>query len=125
MEIQGKVIAALPMESGTSKAGNAWQKRNFVIETTGQYPKKICLQLFGDKVNGCPNVGEEVKVSFDIDSREYNGRWYTQLNAFKVERPQAAEPAYPTQPTPAPAPAYDSFPPPPDYNQADDDDLPF
>lgn len=124
MELQGKVIAALPIESGTSKAGNAWQKRNFVIETEGQYPKKICLQLFGDKVNDCPNVGEEVKVSFDIDSREYNGRWYTQLNAFKVERPQAAAPAYPAPP--APAAAYDSFPPPPDYNsQAADDGLPF
>lgn len=46
----------------------------------------MCLQLFGDKVNDCPNVGEEVKVSFDIDSREFNGRWYTQLNAWKVER---------------------------------------
>lgn len=125
MEIQGKVIAALPMESGTSKAGNAWQKRNFVIETPGQYPKKVCMQLFGDKVNDCPNVGEEVKVSFDIDSREYNGRWYTQLNAFKVERPQPAAPAYPTPPTPAPTAAYDSFPPPPGCSQTGDDDLPF
>ena len=85
MELQGKCIAALPIESGTSKSGNAWQKQNFVIETAGQYPKKVCFQLFGDKVNDCPNVGEEVKVSFDPESREWNGRWFTQLNAWKVE----------------------------------------
>lgn len=87
---------ALPIESGTSKSGNAWQKRNFVIETAGQYPKKVCMQLFGDKVNECPNVGEEVKVSFDAESREWNGKWFTQLNAWKVER-QGAQPA-PQQP---------------------------
>lgn len=96
MELQGKCIAALAIESGTSKSGNAWQKQNFVIETAGQYPKKVCFQLFGDKVNDCPNVGEEVKVSFDAESREWNGKWFTQLNAWKVER-QGAQPA-PQQP---------------------------
>lgn len=111
MEIQGKTIAVLPIESGTSAKGNTWQKRNFVIETPGQYPKKVCFQLFGDKVNDCPNVGEEVKVSFDPESREYNGRWYTQLNAWKVERQQTAQPApqqpvY-TQPAPTTPPADD------------------
>ena len=44
------------------------------------------MQLFGDKVNECPNVGEEVKVSFDAESREWNGKWFTHLNAWKVER---------------------------------------
>lgn len=96
MEIQGKTIVALPVESGMSKSGNAWQKRNFVIETTGQYPKKVCFQLFGDKVNECPNVGEDVKVSFGAESREWNGKWFTQLNAWKVER-QGAQPAPQTQ----------------------------
>lgn len=98
MEIQGKTIAVLPIESGTSAKGNTWQKRNFAIETPGQYPKKVCFQLFGDKVNDCPNVGEEVKVSFDPESREYNGRWYTQLNAWKVERQQTTQPAPTTPP---------------------------
>lgn len=109
MEIQGKCIAVLPIESGTSAKGNAWQKRNFVIETAGQYPKKVCLQLFGDKVNDCPNVGEEVKVSFDINSREYNGRWYTQLDAYAVECPTA----YAQQPTTNTT--FDAFPTPPSY----------
>lgn len=96
MDIQGKVVAVLELVSGTSKAGNPFQKREFVIETAGQYPKKVCLQLFGDKVNECPNVGEEVKVSFDVESREWNGKWFTQLNAWKVER-QGAQGA-PQQP---------------------------
>lgn len=106
MELQGKCIVALPIESGTSKSGNAWQKRNFVIETAGQYPKKVCMQLFGDKVNECPNVGEEVKVSFDAESREWNGKWFTQLNAWKVERQGAQvtqQPVYQAAQPPAPA----------------------
>ena len=94
MELQGKTVTVLDLVSGTSKAGNAYQKREFVIETAGQYPKKVCLQLFGDKVSECPAVGDEVKVSFDAESREYNGRWYTQLNAWKVEK-QSAQPTAP------------------------------
>lgn len=118
-------MAVLDLISGTSKAGKAFQKRDFVIETQGQYPKKICLQLFGDKVNECPNVGEEVKVSFDIESREWNGKWFTQLNAWKVERPGVAQ----TAPTP-PAqqgmqPAYPHPTPPPPAPAQQSDDLPF
>lgn len=93
---KGTVTAISQKQGGTSKSGKAFQKREFVIETTGQYPKKVCMQLFGDKVNDCPNVGEEVKVSFDLESREWNGKWFTQLNALKVEH-QGAQPA-PQQP---------------------------
>ena len=89
MEITGKVALVLPIASGTSKSGNAWQKREFMIQTAGQYPKKVCLQLFGERVNECPSEGDDVKVSFDAESREYNGRWYTQLNAWKVEKQNA------------------------------------
>lgn len=99
MEIQGKVIQAMPIQSGTSKSGNAWQKREFVIETVGQYPKKVCFTLFGDdKVAMCPAVGQAVKVSFDVDSREYNGKWYTTLNAWKVEQDNGS--FAPIQPSP-------------------------
>lgn len=97
MELTGRCVVALPIVSGTSKAGKAFQKRDFVVETAGQYPKKVCFQLFGEKVNECPNVGEEVTVSFDAESREWNGRWFTQLNAWKVER-QAAQPGQASQP---------------------------
>lgn len=116
MEIQGRCVAVLDLISGTSKAGKAFQKRDFVIETAGQYPKKVCFQLFGDKVNDCPNVGEEVKVSFDPESREWNGRWFTQLNAWKVERQGMQQPA----PQPAPQSQYA-----PAQPTQQDDDLPF
>lgn len=99
MEISGKVIAVLDIEKGTSKSGNAWEKRNFVIETEGLYSKKICFQLFGDKVKECPAVGEAVKVSFDIDSHEWNSRWFTQLNAWRVDRESAQQNAVPSQPS--------------------------
>lgn len=89
MELTGKVIAVLDIQSGTSKAGNSWQKQDFVIEVGDRYPKKVCLQLFGDRVNDCPNVGDDVTVSFDAESREWNGKWFTQLNAWKVENKSA------------------------------------
>lgn len=89
MQIKGKVKAALPIESGTSKQGNAWQKQTFVITTEGQYPKDVAFTLFGDKVGLCPKVGEEVDVHFDLSSREYNGRWYSEITAYRVDRPQA------------------------------------
>lgn len=113
MEIKGKVTQILPAQSGTSKSGKTWRKQNFVIETIEKYPRKLCFQLFGDKVNECPASGEEVTVSFDIDSSEYNGRWYTQLSAWKVVRPEAQPAPVPpvqTQPYVAPAPAQDDLP---------------
>lgn len=123
MEITARVIAVLPIESGTSKSGNAWQKQSFVVETAEQYPKKMCFQLFGDKVSGCPAVGDEVKVLFDIDSHEYNGRWFTQLNAWKVEKPMAAQPVQ--APAQQPQPTYPTYPTQPSPLAPREDDLPF
>lgn len=86
MEVSGKIIAACPEESGTSKAGNAWKKRVYVLETQETYPKKVAFQFFGDRVDQYPlKVGDNVKVSFDINSREFNGRWYTDISAWKAE----------------------------------------
>lgn len=96
----------LPLETGVSKSGNSWQKKNFVIETVEQYPKKVCFQIFGDKCNQlAPKVGDVVTVSFNAESKEFNGKWYTQLSCWNIE-PQVAQPtAYaPGQTTPAPAP---------------------
>lgn len=97
MNIKGKVKAVLNIESGTSKLGNAWQKQEFVIETEGQYPKTIAFTLFGDKVEQCPKVGESVDVHFDIESREFNGRYFHNINAYRIERPQNAQNATQTQ----------------------------
>jgi hypothetical protein len=93
MEISGKIIIALPEVSGTSKAGNAWKKREYVLETQETYPRKVFFNFFGEKVDQYPlNVGDEVTVSFDIDSREFNGRWYTDIRAWKAEKGGAVPP---------------------------------
>ncbi len=99
MEIKGKIIFALPEQGGTSKAGNAWRKREYVLETQETYPKKVCFNLFGDRIDQYPMaVGEDVTVSFDLESREFNGRWYTDVRAYKVEKGGAAAPAAPAAP---------------------------
>lgn len=88
MQIEGKIIKVLPIQSGTSKNGNAWQKQEFLLETNEQYAKQIIFSLFGDKLtDNASKVVENnlVQVSFDIESREFNGRWFTNCNAFKVD----------------------------------------
>ena len=86
MEISGKIIAVLPQTSGEGRNGT-WRSQDFVIETADQYPKKVCLNLFNDKIDQFPVViNDTVTVSFDVESREYNGRWYTNLRAWKVEK---------------------------------------
>lgn len=112
--ITGKVIQLLPLQEGTSKAGNAWQKQDFILETPGQYPRKVCICLFGDNVVKFPlQAGQNVMVNLDIESREFNGRWYTDVRAWNIvyndvqTAPVQArtQPATPTTPQPAPAPA--------------------
>lgn len=116
MNISGKVVQVLPIQSGTSKAGNPWQRQEFILEQGGQYPRKVCISLFGDNVAKIPQVGQDVMVSVDIDSREFNGRWYTEIKAWNIvqtgAQPAAPAPqqvatapaAAPAQPQPAPAP---------------------
>jgi hypothetical protein len=92
LEISGKLDQFLPEVSGTGKNGTAWTKRDFIIETIDNFPKKICIAAWGDKtaeLNGI-SIGEMIKVSFDVQSREYNGKWYTDLRAWKIERQGAA-----------------------------------
>lgn len=110
MEITGKIIVAMPEVGGTSAKGNAWKKREYVLETMETYPKKVFFNFFGDRVDQFPlQVGQVVKVSFDIDSREYNGRWYVDIRAWKAEAPDAAPAAPMAQPVAA-APSYGPAP---------------
>lgn len=92
MEIQGKIIAVLPVQSGISKStGKPWQSQEYVIETIGQYPRKCCFRILGeDKIKTWSiNVGEEITVSLCIDAREYNGRWYNNFIALDVKQKDA------------------------------------
>lgn len=99
MELIGKIVQVLPLQEGVSKAGNPWKKQEYILETLGtQYPRKVCFNLFGDNVNKFPlQVGQEVTVSIDVESREFNGRWYTDVRAWNVvqgiQLPGVAAPA--------------------------------
>jgi len=88
LEINGKLIQKLELQSGMSKSGSNWQKQEFIIETDEQYPKKICANLWGDKIDmlSSINIGDNVMLSFNLESREFNGRWYTDVKAWKLEK---------------------------------------
>ena len=87
LDITGKILQIMPPTSGTSKAGKDWVKQEFVIETQETYPKKVCISLMGDKTQELSKYtpGSEVKVSLNLESREYNGKWYTNVNAWRIE----------------------------------------
>ena len=86
MELKGKVIQLLPLQSGMGKKG-PWKKQEFIIETQSQYPKKVCLSIWGDKVDQFNvSVGQFVIAAVELESREYNGRWYTEARAWKIEK---------------------------------------
>lgn len=88
MEVSGKIILALPPQEGMGKNGNPWKLQGYVLETQEQYPRKVHFEIFGEdriKNNPC-NVDDIVTVSFDIESREFNGRWYTSIRAWRVQQ---------------------------------------
>ena len=89
MEITGKIIAVLPAQCGVSqRTGNPWKSQDYVIETHDQYPKRCCFRVFGEEKINQFNIqlGEEMTVSFDIDSHEYQGRWFNDVRAWAVNR---------------------------------------
>lgn len=127
MEIIGKIIVALPEQTGVSKAGNAWKKKEYVLETQETYPKKVHFDLFGDKADKYPlSVGQTIRLSFDIESREYNGRWFTSIRGWQAE-PVADAAPQPAQTYQQPVNAGAAVPPPPPVIPASDpsEDLPF
>lgn len=94
MDIKCKLLDKLAVQSGTSARG-PWSKQDFIVETLEQYPRKICMNVWGqDKVNELQgfNPGEMLTISINIESREFNGRWYTDVRAWKIQREGAAEP---------------------------------
>jgi len=88
LELIGLVVDKLKLEEGVSKAGKSWTKQDFVIETEEtQFPKKVAFSLFGDKTDLISRIdnGERVKVKFSIESREYNGKYFSNINAWAVD----------------------------------------
>jgi hypothetical protein len=85
MQLTAKLIQLLPLQTGAGKNGE-WRKQDIIVETSGQYPKKICISIWGDKIDSKKlKTGNILKIDFDIESREYNSRWYTDVKAWKIE----------------------------------------
>jgi hypothetical protein len=85
MQLTAKLIQLLPIQTGTGKNGE-WKKQDIIVETDGQYPKKVCVSIWGEKIDEQQLVvGNSLTIDFDVESREYTGRWYTDLKAWKVD----------------------------------------
>jgi hypothetical protein len=85
MIITAKLIHLLPVQKGESKNGQ-WKKQDIIVETDGQYPKKVCVSIWGDKIKEDQlQVGNFLTLSYELESREYNNKWYTDVKAFKIE----------------------------------------
>ena len=84
MEFTGKVLQVLTMESGEGKNGT-WKKQGVIFEHgTDKYPKKTKVDFSGELAETVFSVGEEMKLNVDTESREYNGKWYTDVKAWKI-----------------------------------------
>ena len=107
MEVVGKIIQVLPEQSGVGRNGNPWKVQPYVLETLDQYPRKVHFEVFGEdriKQNPC-ELNQLVTVSFDIESREFNGRWYTSIRAWKIQQCDTTQAAAGGQATTQPAAA--------------------
>ncbi|MEO0972602.1 MAG: DUF3127 domain-containing protein [Pseudomonadota bacterium] len=119
MELTGRITHVLEEKSGTSSRGE-WRKQEYVIEIPGDYPKQVCFMVWGDRIDQFQiEEGQELTVHVDLESREYNGRWYTDVKAWRVSHAQAGD-APPVADAPTSTP-----PPPPASPSIIDDDVPF
>ena len=129
IKVEGRIIQKLEIETGTSARGE-WKKQNFIIETVEQYPRKICIGIWTNQIPMLEQfqVGDMIWAYVNIESREFNGKWYTDVRAWKLERPSQQQMAQPSMPQPGYAqmpqqPYGQQYPPqaggyPPQYPQA-------
>ena len=89
MQITGKLVKKLQVESGTSKAGKAWEKQSILVEQEGtDYNKEVVISFFGDKVKGLRDIeeGSQVNVSINLSSREFNGKYYHNIDGWFIAK---------------------------------------
>ena len=121
MDISGKLLQLLPTQTGNGKNGQ-WKKQDIILETEGTYPKKVCISIWGDKINeSVLKIGSQLAISFDVESREYNGKWYTDVKAWKMVPKGGGGGA----PTPANNGNFNTMPGTFETSSGGDDDLPF
>ena len=128
MDITGKVIAILQARGGVSaRTGNPWMTQEYVIEVPGTYPRKMVFNIFGeDRIKQFNNQpGEEITVQFDIDAREFNGRWFNDIRAYNIIRGQVNQTVPAATAAPAGAPMTSPFPPQQPVAQAEPSAAPF
>lgn len=133
MEFTGRIIQVLEARGGvSSRTGNPWKTQDYVIEeTVGQYPKRMVFNVFGEDNINRFNIqpGQELTVSFDINAREYNGRWFNDIRVWNVvpATPGAAPAAQPAAPAASPFPPAAAAPAQSSFDAAGDEssDLPF
>lgn len=84
MQIDAKVLEVLPLQIGEGKNGT-WKKQDIIVQTQGEYPKKICVAFWNDKIEyPFLKVGNDLRIDFDIESRAYNDKWYTEAKVWRV-----------------------------------------
>jgi len=125
LEITGRLTRVLDMRTGMGKNGE-WKNQDFILEQPGQYPRSVCISLWGDRIEALKNfnIGDSIKVQIDIESREYEGRWYTSAKAWQLEKVEATAAAFsaPANLPDVPPPASSADIPP---AEGEMDDLPF
>jgi hypothetical protein len=125
LEITGKLVTKLAQQSGQGKNGT-WIKQDFIIETQEQFPKKVCISLWGEKAKELDNyaIGETMKAGINVESREFNGKWYTDVKAWRIEKASTSKGNGNDLP---PMPTDESLPPflDPSNKFEPTDDLPF
>jgi hypothetical protein len=119
MQVTAKLIQLLPLQTGSGKNGE-WKKQDIIVETGDKFPKKICVSIWGDKIEERKlKPGNMLKIDFDVESREYNSRWYTDVKAWKIEVEGGASEGGRESST------ADYVPPSVDMSNHSEDDLPF
>lgn len=125
LNVTGRVLQILPLQQGTSKAGKPWKSLVFVLETGGQYPKKVPIKLFGESVDKFPlQVGQEVTASLDLDGREWEGKWFPEIKAWNIVYAGSQTAPAPTA-TPQPAPTAQPAQPATPTTPQESSELPF
>ena len=85
MEIKAKLIKKLPVLTGKSKNGE-WKKQDIIVETIERYSKSICISVWGEKIEDeLLKEGEILDISINIESREYNEKWYTEVKVWRIQ----------------------------------------
>tara|TARA_R100001244_G_scaffold101776_2_gene75889 strand:+ start:3551 stop:3883 length:333 start_codon:yes stop_codon:yes gene_type:complete len=93
MEVEGKITQKIPVEKGTSQGGKDWQKQTLIINNGEEYNPEVAISFFGDKkvdMLAKYKVGQTVTVGVNLSSREHNGKWYNQIDGWKISGAEGA-----------------------------------